>query len=164
MYFKKFPIIPYEFIINGETVVRAVRDVTLNVRIRRDVLSSITLYDSYDIQDGDTPEIIAAKVYGSPLYHWVVMLTNETFDYINDFPLSDRDLLEYATEKYGANLYSIKHYQLADGSIVLPGTFGATAVTNWDYEQSVNESKRRIKILHPDAVPQLVNQLEQFIK
>lgn len=163
MYFKKFPTIPYEFVINGETVVRAVKDITKNVRVRRDVLSSITLYDTYDIQDGDTPEIIAARVYGNPMFNWVVMLTNESFDYLKDFPMSDRDLYEYATEKYGADINSIKHYELPDGTVVLPDAVGAVAVTNWDYEQSINESKRRIKIIHPDALPLLIKQLEQFI-
>ena len=84
MYFKDFPSFYYDFKQNdGTTKSSIVKDITRNIRFRRDILANVTLYDRYDIRDGDTPEIIAEKVYGNAQYHWVIMLLNEKFDYID---------------------------------------------------------------------------------
>lgn len=101
MYFKNFPLIYCVFEINGERVLKTVKDITLNVRIRKAVLDSVTLYDEYDIQDGETPELISHKIYGSSYYHWVVMLCNQRYDYTEDFPLSQNQLDLYCYRKYG---------------------------------------------------------------
>ena len=78
-YFTKFPQIYYDFKVGGvndPSTLMVIRDITHNVRIRKEVLSNVVLYDYYHIQDGETPEIISEKVYGSPLYHWVTLLVN----------------------------------------------------------------------------------------
>lgn len=102
MYFAKFPPIVYPFEINGETVYKQITDVTLNVRIFEVLKQYATVYDEYDMLDGETPEIVAEKAYGSPMYHWVIMLLNERFDYVNDFPLDQVTLDVFIKDKYGA--------------------------------------------------------------
>jgi hypothetical protein len=93
MYFKEFPLFLYDFRYGDyETKTHIVKDITRNVRFRKEVLENIALYDEYDIVDGETPEIVAEKVYGDPEYHWIIMLANQRFDYLNDWPLSDYDL------------------------------------------------------------------------
>ena len=64
MYFKEFPKFLYRFNINNKNKDIIVKDITQNVRVRKEILANITLYDEYDIRDGETPEIIAEKVYG----------------------------------------------------------------------------------------------------
>ena len=64
MYFNEFPNIYYSFKINGKDKFVLIKDITQNVRIRKEILANITLYDEYDIRDGETPEIIAEKIYG----------------------------------------------------------------------------------------------------
>jgi hypothetical protein len=101
MYFEKFPKILYDFNIGSNVEYKVVTDITRNVRIIKDILSNITLYDEYDIRDGDTPEIVADKFYGSPMYHWIVMLTNERYDYVNDWPLPTFELEKHIEDVYG---------------------------------------------------------------
>ena len=165
MYFEKFPQIYYEFDINGVRETRIVRDVTLNVRIRKAILENITLYDEYDIRDGETPEIISHKIYGSPLYHWVIMMVNERYDYINDFPMSSQEFERYVTDKYGSNtnLFATHHHVNAAGFIVneVPGT--TTPISNYDYELSVNESKRRIKLIAPISLGQVLQSFKSLM-
>jgi uncharacterized protein YxjI len=109
------------------------RDITQNVRLRTEILGNVTLYDEYDIKEGETPEVIAEKVYGNPNYHWIVMLCNERYNYIDDFPLTQYELDKHITDKYGAgNEYATHHYVGATGqqsesslsgiTIVNPGT------------------------------------------
>ena len=101
MYFKEFPKFYYDFKGNdGKTELRLVRDITRNVRFRKEILSNITVFDEYDIQDGETPEIIAEKVYGNPNYHWIIMLANERFNYVYEFPLEETTLARAITTEF----------------------------------------------------------------
>lgn len=161
MYFENFPHIYYDFEINGVTQLKVVKDITQNVRVRKAVLENVTLYDEYDIRDGETPEIIAAKVYGSPTYHWVIMLCNQRFDYLKDFPMSQRVLEEYVADTY-ENPYGTHHYEL-DGIVVDSGTPEAYAVSNYEYEDRLNESKRRIKLISPDLLSSILLQFKDLI-
>lgn len=162
MYFKQFPTVLYQFEINGQLETRLVRDITANVRFRRDVLDRITLYDLYDIQDGDTPEILAHKIYGNPMYHWVIMLANQRYDYLNDFPMESGVLDQYIKKKYGDQTFAVRHY-MKDGFVVMPNVAGSMPMNNYDYEVQQNESKRRIKIIAPELLTSIVSQFRNFI-
>lgn len=212
-YFINFPNIIYNFEVNGKTTLIAVKDIALNVRVRKEILENITLYDEYDIEDNETFEIISEKLYGRPDYHWTIMLLNQRFDYRTDFPMNSEQLLAYCEEKYGANnvynqniIFGQPNYQDRNGNTVtkLPldqfralypytsyqdflnknptSTFTEIdyrlaykyddydqysdrfiVVTNYDYEYSINESKRRIKVLNPTAVSKAVSDIQRLI-
>lgn len=110
MYFKDFPKFLYDFNYGDTTKTTVVTDITRNVRFRKHLLSNISLYDEYDIIDGETPEIIAEKFYGSPEYHWVIMLANDKYDWRNDFPLREGVLVEHIKRTYNPTLYSSNWY------------------------------------------------------
>lgn len=111
MYFKDFPIFLYDFNYgNGVVKTSVVKDITRNIRIKQEVLANVALYDYYDIVDGETPEIIAEKFYGSPEYHWVVMLANEKLDYALDFPMPENVLQKHISDVYNPTLKSDDWY------------------------------------------------------
>ncbi len=110
MYFSNFPTIVYDFKINGKTDYKVITDITRNVRFRKRVLENIAIYDEYDIQDGETPEIISEKVYGTPFYHWIIMIVNQRYDYINDFPLTQREIDSLVENKYGDKKDHARNY------------------------------------------------------
>jgi len=124
-----------------------VKDITKNIRFRRDVLANIALYDEYDIIDGETPEILAERLYGNPEYHWIVMLANDRYDYRNDWPLTQVNLDQYIVDKYGANANNVHHYENSKGLTVDSDYPNAVPITNANYEEQLNEGKRRIKII-----------------
>lgn len=64
--------------------------------------NSVTFYE-YNIQDGDTPEIIATKYYENPERHWIVLMFNDIMDPQYDWPLQYNTFIKYVTEKYSAN-------------------------------------------------------------
>jgi hypothetical protein len=64
--------------------------------------NSAAFYE-YDIQDSDTPEIIADKYYGNPERHWMVLLFNDILDPQWDWPLTENNLVKYVNDKYSAN-------------------------------------------------------------
>lgn len=108
MYFKNFPSYLYDFNYgNGVTKTTVVKDITRNMRVKKDILRNISLYDEYDIVDGETPEIISEKFYGTPEYHWIVMLANDKYDYISDFPMSETYLQKHIETSYNPVLTSV---------------------------------------------------------
>lgn len=163
MYFASFPIIYYEFQIGDERVLKVIRDVTVNVRIRKEILENVTLFDEYDIIEGETPEIVAAKVYGSPVYHWVIMLCNQRYDYLNDWPLTSSAFESYVNDKYPNTTGATHHYETSEGYVVHSTWPGATAVSNYDYEARVNESKRRIKLIAPSLLNEILAQFRSLV-
>lgn len=164
MYFKNFDKIYYDFEINGVTHYFTLRDITENVRIKKDILDVITIYDEYDIRDGESPHIISEKVYGSPLYHWIIMIVNQRYDYVADFPLSITQLEKYLVTKYGeGNEDDIHHYINDAGFIVDSSNSEARSISNRLYEESQNEKKRRIKLIHKNLLPKLLQQFSELI-
>lgn len=165
-YFTRFPQIYYDFKLGGSndpTSLLVIKDITQNVRIRKELLSNVLLYDIYHIQDGESPEVIAEKVYGSPQYHWVIMMANERFDYIDDFPMSSYTLETYIDKKYG-NDRNAPHHYVKDGYIVNSDVPGATTVSNADYEYALNEEKAKIKLIKPSLLQQILYEYEQVFK
>lgn len=118
MYFQNFPAIYYEYEIGGKKVLRTVTDITQNIRVVSSILDSITLYDEYDIMDGETPEIISNKIYGSPLYHWIIMIANQRFNYLEDWPMTTDQLETYIKNKYGDQMYATRYYVNSNGHII----------------------------------------------
>ena len=139
MYFANFPKIVYDFDLSNGTDYRVITDITKNVRFRKNILENITLYDYYDIADGETPEIISEKVYGTPYYHWVIMLANQRYDYINDFPLSQLELDTYLTSKYSYQVNSTQtiapgqsYTTITSGNQIAFGASNNTVGTTWN--------------------------------
>jgi hypothetical protein len=90
-YFKNFPVAVVDFSEFGEEPKEyLISDIITNVRVKTNLFANLTFYEEYDIRDGENPEIISEKFYGTPYYHWIIMLTNERYDYINDFPLPQK--------------------------------------------------------------------------
>jgi hypothetical protein len=163
MYFKEFPKFLYDFKYGNTTKTTVVTDITRNVRFRKEVLENVTLFDEYDIVDGETPEIVAEKIYGDPEYHWIIMLANQKHDYISDFPLSEQALVKHIIATYGAQRYATRHYVNADGFVVNSTDTGAVSVSNDDYERALNESKRRIKVISPQVISTILTQYKELL-
>lgn len=76
-------------------------------------LKSPLLYYTYDIQEGDTPEIVAHKYYGDSYRYWIVLFSNQIIDPQWDWPLNGNNFERYIVDKYTEfNPYStIHHYE-----------------------------------------------------
>lgn len=161
-YFSAFPQIYYPFNISGQNQIKIIRDITRNIRVIKEISSSITLYELYDIAHGDTPELISEKFYGTTDYHWMVMLINERYNHLADFPMEQPTLDLFVTEKYGeGNENGVHHWVGLDGFITSSDITGATSVSNAQYEDEINESKRTLKIVSPELMSKLA---EQFLR
>ena len=94
MYFdQNFPTIEYDSVGNGEfkDVKNLLRRVALNTKVKTNAL----LYDTYDIKEGETPEMIADKLYDDSELHWVIMLVNDITDRYHQWPMRYSQFLQY---------------------------------------------------------------------
>lgn len=155
MYFDRLPTTYYT--LDDKQTVQVVRNILLRIQISDDIKNNLSLFDEYDVLDGETPEIVADRFYGNPQYHWLVLHYNDILDPRFDWPLSTRNLIKYCQSKY-TNIYGTHHYENSDGFIVNSTAPGATSVSNYKYEESVNESKRRIRVLKPQYVESVVRE------
>jgi hypothetical protein len=56
----------------------------------------------YDIEENDTPEIVAEKVYGDAGGAWLVLMTNNILDPQFDWPLDYTSFNQFIEVKYGS--------------------------------------------------------------
>ena len=63
---------------------KIVTNLLRRVGVRTKVKTNTMLFDTYNVREGETPEIIAHKMYGDPELHWIVMLVNNIVDRYHD--------------------------------------------------------------------------------
>jgi hypothetical protein len=111
-YFSKFPKIAYD--ITGTNQFNLVTDIIHRAKFREVVKNTTLLWYPYTIKDGETPDIIAHKLYGSSQYHWLVMHANDIHLLWRDWPLSYNQFIAHLTKKYGdveTSMTQIHHYE-----------------------------------------------------
>ena len=176
MYFDSFPIIPYG---STDGTVKNVTNLLRRVAIRTKVKSNAALYDTYNVKNGETPEIIADKLYEDPELHWVVLLINNVTDRYHDWPMSEQQFSTYVNEKY-SNPDGIHHYEISqesgdttqkievyDPDLISSDTdayTSATAITNREYEESEQDKKRKIRLLDTEFIDQFVDEFKNLMK
>ena len=170
MYFKQFPTIPYDS--HGTGKFKDVKNLLRRVAIRSKVKTNTMVYDTYDVKNGETPESIAFKLYGDAELHWVIMLLNDITDRYHDWPMTEAQFSQFVQDKYD-NVDGTHHYEISqssgDTSIKIDiGTDNtnypsATLITNYEYEQSQQDSKRKIRLLDPSFVADFVEEFKSLM-
>lgn len=167
-----------------------------------EALKNPVLYYTYDIQEGDTPEIIAHKYYDDPYRYWIVLFTNQIIDPQWDWPMSSFVFEKYLIKKYDAtdiDIYADVHhfektdiqtdintqtitrntvtigldqflkltssetntYTLPTGAVTV--NVFSRAVSYYEYEDELNESKRNIKLLNKSYVDEFESELKRLM-
>jgi hypothetical protein len=101
-YFKYFPKTFYTSN-NNVTGVDNITNIISRFGFENQLKENSTAFYPYQIQESDTPEIIADKFYGNPEYHWIVLLFNDIIDPQFDWPLKQNSLIEFINQKYASN-------------------------------------------------------------
>ena len=208
-YFSKFPKVYHSF--DGFNTSQYITNLLTRFTFEQSFKTNTAAFYEYDVREGDTPEIVASKIYNSPERHWIVLLMNEIVDPQFDWPLQYETLIRFIDAKYLENAvsntagqgllwsksniyayYRVEKQRLPDGSISLrkyqvdANTYANTTIslnnsvtlsdnavvifdttketqTYYEYELSLNESKRRIKLLKPELVEALEEELGRLL-
>ena len=227
MYFKSFPYTFYS--LDDASTVQVVTNITNRVALSDEIKNNLSLFEEYDIKDGETPELVADKFYNNSELHWLVLHYNEIIDPRFDWPLDANNLNRQVAGKY-TDVNATHHFEDANGNYtngnayilssnaftnfsvndvitnntnngvgyitqknsssnvritITTGGFktgdqilkssnisnranitstvilSGTPVTNFTFEEEINESKRRIKILKASYVDAVVNDFKK---
>ena len=239
MYFENFPLILYDSVGNGNF--KVVTNLLKRVAVRSKVKTNVSVFDTYDIKEGETPEMLADKLYDDPELHWVILLMNDITDRYHQWPKNYNQFLAYVNDKYsnpililstifgtftrgetitGSNsgatgqiidTLSPMRYVSTNSSVftandsITGGTSGATSavddttsgvdgthhyeisqvsgdttikidigtdntdypaasiVTNYEYEEDLQDKKRKIRLLDPEYVENFVDEFEKLM-
>ena len=172
MYFSNFPLIIYDSVGNGNF--KIVTNLMKRVAMRTKVRTNTLFFDTYDVKEGETPEILADKLYGDSTLHWIILYVNNITDRYHQWPMSSGQFNDFIADKY-SNIDAVHHYEVSqtsgDTSIKIDigtDTTGyseadLTTVTNREFEEERQDTIRQIRLLDPSFVPQFIEEFETLI-
>ncbi len=173
-YFNYFPKIAYD-VRGDKNNIRIERITNVLARVRKKLeITNAALFEQYFIRDSDRADTIAHQYYGDSTLHWLIMYANYMTNPYYDWPLTYFDLQKFVAKKY-TDINGVHHYENSDGDEVQePGTpiglgvppvlaGNATAVTNFMYEERLNDKKRIINIIRVEYVAQIVQEFKKLI-
>lgn len=208
-FFDKFPKELYTLEEKPQSL-DSVTNICTRMAFGQDFKENAATYYEYDIQEGEKPELIAHKLYGSPEQHWIVLMMNDIIDPYYDWPMSQSVFNEYINTKYseqaqannttgikwaannvksyyinekrsvvGSNVVteessevdydtwvatdiSLDDITLDDGTKIII-EIKKTSKTYFEYENELNESKRKIKLVRPGLAGSLNKEFKKVI-
>ena len=176
-YFSRFPTMIYDMKNNGNY--KLLPDILRRVKQRSAIKSGQFVFDNYDVVDGEKPEDVAYKWFGDAQLHWVILMTNNITDRYYQWPMSQPQFAEYLTDKYGAgNEDSIHHYEVTQDSGRTSGrgpsdysylvevnsdTDNASSISNREYEERIQDTKRQIKLLDKAFLGDFIDEFDRLI-
>jgi len=171
MYFESFPIT--HFAATKGSNPKIVTNLLRRVALRAQVAQNTLMFDTYDVKEGESPEMIAHKLYGDAELHWVVLFSNNIVNRFHDWPMNNNQFLSYIADRYD-DLNAVHHYEISQSSgdtteKIDVGTSNAdyptaTAITNLEFEEAEQDKKRKIRLLDPSFVPQIIEEFQELMK
>jgi len=147
--------------------------------LRPDIFQNVSFFTKYKIKGDDRPDNVAFNVYQDSNLDWLILTCNNIINIQSEWPLTQVEFDSYMIDKYGTyeKLNSTHHYETvehrnSDRTIIVPSglqvesTFSVdyfdyytqsqvtatpvVPITNYEYENKIEEDKRNIFILKED--------------
>ena len=125
-YFYNFPNTLYKF--GNEESLTSFQDLSVYVDVIDQIKDDINFYSDYTIPDGDRPDTVSHKIYGTPFYYWAFYLLNENIK-IQGWPLSNENVVARAQKDFPNTTVTTTQDLTGiflPGQIVAGSTSGAT--------------------------------------
>ena len=176
-YFRNIPKVKYD--INGAEPNKFlnVTNIMKRISFKPSVIEDISDYYPYRVKDGERPDIISHQKYGSVAYAYLIMLINNIYDPIFDWPLSAQQFEKYLTNKYGSVSSAMGttkyYYQIVRAEVARTGTSERVPAvkfivdqttydaldsgvqstqTVYEWEDELNDNKRDIKLIDASLI------------
>ena len=188
--FDEWPTVSYDVKKNGKPL--ELTNITLRFKINELLRNKNVVMYTYDVQDGERPDIIAYKYYNDATLDWVILLTNNIIDPQFEWPLDDQSFERYIRNKYGSleaakrtnhSYEQVLHFQSVnfDGTIVpekkviidkesydsanptLRELGTFRAIDKYTHELELNQARSRIKILDKKYLSAIVSSYNDLI-
>jgi hypothetical protein len=193
-YFRELPDLQYQSFLsdnNSSQNYLIVKNLFRRCKLRDDLQNVFTIFDKYDIQDGMRPDNVAEELYGNSELDWVVLMCAGIVNVRDEWPLSNKNLYEYASDLYGLQLNDVRHYESLEvrdsqEKIIMPAgkvvdenftvnyfdtqsktykknskSQSRIGISNYNYEVRKNEAKKSIYVLRAAYLQQFLNDMRQ---
>lgn len=162
-YFQYFPQITYDVRGDKKTIrSEIITNVLVRVRKKIKVLNT-AFFEQVFLNDGDRPDTIAHQFYDDSQLHWIVLYANYMSNPYYDWPMSYFDLQKFVDKKYPNNSNGIHHYEDEEGWVVDSDVAGSVPITNFVYEEKINDENRSINVIKPEFIPRIIQELKDLI-
>ena len=161
--------------------------------LREDIFQNLAFFTKYSITGNDRPDNVAFEIYQDSTLDWLVLMANNIVNIQNEWPISNTDFDELMLDKYGSydKLFNgVHHYEtlevtdargvkIVNAGLKVESDYSITffderadqmktvtptiPVTNYQYEQKVNEDKRNIYLLQPRYLQVVRDDLEDIM-
>ena len=176
-YFKSIPNVKYDINGNAPNTFQKATNIMKRPKFKPAVIAEITDYYPYRIKDGYRPDMVSNEVYGSPAYAYLILMFNDIYDPVFDWPLGLRQFDNYIVSKYGSMNYAVNtvkyYYQIIRAEVERTGTSeripavkfivdettydaldggDRTTQTAYEWEDELNDDKRDIKLIKASLI------------
>ena len=171
-----------------------VKNLFMRGKLREDIFQNVAVFTKYKIKGDDRPDNVAYEVYGDANLDWLVLTCNNILNVYDEWPMTQFNFENYLLEKYGTyeNINATHHFETTEvkntsGVIILPAglevdsnysiTFfdetiegmttvnsPVTEVTNYMYEDRLQEDRRNIFVLKPRFLNVVKDDLEEMMQ
>ena len=176
-YFRNLPKVKYDIYGAEPNKYLNVTNIMKRISFKPSVIEDITDYYPYRVKDGERPDIISHQKYGSVAYAYLIMLVNDIYDPLFDWPLSSQQFEKYLANKYGsvtAAMGTTKYYyQIIRAEVARTGTSeripavkfivdqttydalgtgDRSTQSQYEWVDELNDDKRDIKLIDPSLI------------
>ena len=161
--------------------------------LREDIFQDLAFFTKYDIRGNDRPDNVSFDVYGRSDLDWLVLTANNIINVQTEWPMSQADFDRYLLDKYGtyekmnathhhetieikntdgvtivaAGLrvesdFSVNYFDYKLQQVVTANSI-TTEVTNYQYEEKLENEKRHIFILKPFYLNVVLDDLQEMM-
>tara|TARA_B100000945_G_C20225964_1_gene522851 strand:- start:61 stop:729 length:669 start_codon:yes stop_codon:yes gene_type:complete len=169
---------------------RKVKNLFKRGKLKNDIFKDLTKFTKYKIVGDDRPDNVAFEMYGDETLDWIVLLSNNVTNIQTEWPLDHQSFYNFLIDKYGSEeqIHAVHHYETieirnTDGVIIVPEGLEVaknysiefydsrlettttvsnitTEITNYAYENKIEDEKRNIFVLKPNYVNLILNDME----
>ena len=192
-YFSKIPDFEYVSRLKDAKIsdYEPVKNLFKRAKIREDIFQDLAFFTKYDIKGDDRPDNVAFEIYGDSSLDWVVLISNNILNIQSEWPLTQKSFDQYLLEKYGDynTLYNgVHHYETTEVKnsndvVIVPAGLQVDSdqsftyldngvdktvnpvikITNYQYEEKLENEKRNIFVLKPRYLNVVIDDLEEMM-
>ena len=160
-------------------------------KLKNDIFNDLTYFTKYQIIGDDRPDNVAFDVYDDETLDWVILLSNNIINIQTEWPLDHQSFYNFLMDKYGSeeSINGIHHYETTqvrdtNRTIIVPKGLKVpqnysiefydanlesyttasnitTEITNYAYENKIQDDKRNIYILKKEYLNVILNDMEE---
>ena len=161
--------------------------------LREDIFQELSFFTKYQIKGDDRPDNVAWNFYQESQLDWLVLTCNNIVNIQTEWPLKQTDFDRFLLDKYETyeKLNDIHHYETIEikntmGVVLLkeglevdesfsmtyydsvtekqvtPTTL-TTSITNYVYEQKIEDDKRNIYLLKPKYLNIIYDDMDEMM-